>query len=221
MKTPEQIRQLKEALTKYQAMWQKQPDSTVFAHVAETQRQLGDLESAKKSCETGLQAQPQFHAGRVVLARVLMDLKQMPQAQKELTTVIKQVPNHLVAHQLLARSYFQADQIQHAAAIAKRLQHLAPEDETAKAILARTSQPAAAPARSQGPTTATMAKLYEEQGHIEKALELYQQLATQDPSHQGKVDDLRNRLLNQKKIAMFEHFLKVTKEEANQNKAQS
>ncbi len=201
---------LKESADKYEAMLASDPSSRAFAPLAELYRKLGRLEEALALCRDGIRKHPDYSGAQILLARILMDLKRFREAEQELTALIRRVANHLLAHQILARLYLQIGQLQHAKTIAARILKLQPEDATAKAILAKkTPATEAGAAALHSPTpTVTMARLYEEQGHLQQALEIYEKIAAAQPELQSEVMRLQQRIRRDKKVDALQAMLK-------------
>lgn len=115
----EQIRQnrLKEALGRiydqqpayfreYLRRYQEDPTSRIFAPLADAYRQMGKIDEAIQICEKGLEYHPNFPGGRVALARCYLEKKWYMEAKRELEKVVKEVPENLLAHKLLADTYY-------------------------------------------------------------------------------------------------------------------
>lgn len=110
-KSPRQNR-IREALDKlygnepphfkeYLRRFQEDPTSRVFAPLAESYRRVGRLDEAVDICREGVKNHPDFHGGRVALAKCYMDKQWFDEAQKELETVIQQSPENLLSQKLL------------------------------------------------------------------------------------------------------------------------
>ena len=61
--------------------------------------------------------------------------------------------------------------------------------------------------------TVTMAKLFEEQGHLDKALDVYRKLAQNDASLEAEVSRIERKIVNQGKIARLNKFLENVKQQ--------
>jgi tetratricopeptide (TPR) repeat protein len=88
----------------YLKKYQDDPRSRVFAPLAEAYRKAGMLKEAVEIAQEGLRVHPQFIGGRVALARALFDQKNYEDVLNELSTIVREVPDNLVAQRLFAES---------------------------------------------------------------------------------------------------------------------
>lgn len=84
---------------------QEDPTSRVFAPLAESYRRLGRIDEAIEICQRGLEHHPDFHGGRVALAKCFLDKHRYEDAQKELERVVHLAPENLLAQKLLGDSF--------------------------------------------------------------------------------------------------------------------
>lgn len=87
----------------YLRRFREDPTSRVFAPLAEAYRRLGRLDEGIEICREGLQHHPDFHSGRVALAKCLIDKMAYREARDELERVVKSVPENLLAQRLLGQ----------------------------------------------------------------------------------------------------------------------
>jgi tetratricopeptide (TPR) repeat protein len=85
----------------YLRRYEEDPTSRVFAPLAEAYRKLGRLDDAIQICHEGLSHHPEFHGGRVALAKCLMEKGDMGTARVELERVIRVAPENLLAQRLM------------------------------------------------------------------------------------------------------------------------
>lgn len=85
----------------YLRRFQEDPTSRVFAPLAEAYRRLGRVDEAIEICREGLEHHPDFHGGRVALAKCYIDKKKYLEAKTELERVVHAVPENLLAQRLL------------------------------------------------------------------------------------------------------------------------
>jgi hypothetical protein len=83
---------------------QQDPTSRVFAPLAESYRRLGRLDEAIEICQKGLEHHPDFHGGRVALAKCYIDKHRHQDAQRELEKVVHLAPENLLAQRLLGEA---------------------------------------------------------------------------------------------------------------------
>lgn len=119
----------------YLRKYQEDPTSRVFAPLAEAYRKAGLVDEAIEIAREGLRVHPGFVGGRVALARCLFDKGQFSEVISELTAVVRDVPDNLVAQRLLAESCLMLGQVAEALGCYKMLLYFSPEDvETAQLV---------------------------------------------------------------------------------------
>src|SRR5262252_6199824 len=119
----------------YLKKYQEDPTSRVFAPLAEAYRKAGLLDEAIEIAREGLRIHPTFVGGRVALARCLFDKALYSEVVTELTPVVRDVPDNLVAQRLLAESCLMLGQVAEALGCYKMLLYFSPEDvETAQLV---------------------------------------------------------------------------------------
>lgn len=101
MKLPE----LSSSLYQYLKKYQEDPNSKVFAPLAEAYRKAGFAQEAIDIAQAGLKVHPHFMAGKVALARALFDQKQYEEVIKELLSVVGNFPDNWAAQRLLGDAY--------------------------------------------------------------------------------------------------------------------
>ncbi len=107
---------------------QEDPTSRVFAPLAESYRRLGRIEEAIEICQRGLEHHPDFHGGRVALAKCYLDKHRFQDAQRELERVVHLAPENLLAQRLLGDSLSAQGLEKHALHAYKMASLLAPFD---------------------------------------------------------------------------------------------
>jgi tetratricopeptide (TPR) repeat protein len=134
------------------------PNSRMFVQLAEEYRKAGMLEQAIDVCEQGLKKHPQYPSARVALGRALLEAEHFDRASAEFETVLKQVPDNILANKFLGETYHRLGR--HDEALKKyRVAHtLAPEDTElderiaeVQSAMAGGSAPAQAPAPAPPP----------------------------------------------------------------------
>ena len=93
----------------YLRRFKEDPTSRVFAPLAEAYRRMGRVDEAIDICKEGLEHHPDFHGGRVALAKCYVDKRMFDEARSELDRVIQTVPENLLAQRLLGDCYLALD----------------------------------------------------------------------------------------------------------------
>jgi tetratricopeptide (TPR) repeat protein len=83
---------------------EKDPNSRLFAQLAEELRKEGDLEEAVRICREGLQKHPFYPSARMTLGRALLDSGDLDAARTEFETVLQAAPDNLLARRFLEES---------------------------------------------------------------------------------------------------------------------
>jgi tetratricopeptide (TPR) repeat protein len=82
----------------------KDPNSRVFAQLAEELRKEGDLEEAVRISREGLQKHPFYPSARMTLGRALLDSGDLEAANAEFEIVLQAAPDNLLARRFLEES---------------------------------------------------------------------------------------------------------------------
>ena len=119
----------------YLKKFQDDPTSRVFAPLAEAYRKSGLVDQAIEIAREGLRVHPNFVGGRVALARALFDKKKYTEVLDELLSVVRDVPDNLVAQKLFAESALMVGRVTDALGAYKMLLYFTPGDpETAQMV---------------------------------------------------------------------------------------
>jgi tetratricopeptide (TPR) repeat protein len=128
----------------YLRRYQQDPTSRVFAPLAEAYRRLGRLDEAIDICLEGLDHHPDFHGGRVALAKCYFDKRKFKEARTELERVIQYTPENLMAQRLLGETFLALKDSISALHCLKMALLLSPEDVAlAEKVYALEKNPAA------------------------------------------------------------------------------
>jgi tetratricopeptide (TPR) repeat protein len=112
----------------YLRKYQEDPGSRVFAPLAEAYRKAGLTDEAIEIAREGLRIHPQFMSGRVALARALFDKKQYQEVVDELSPIMQDIPDNLLAQRLLAESCLILGRTAESLAAYKMLLYFSPQD---------------------------------------------------------------------------------------------
>lgn len=138
---------------RYYGMWQRDPDSVVFTSVADFFLKYGLINEAFEVCQKGIVRHPDLTIGKIVMAKIYIARGEYDEAEKELSKVIRSLPDNKMAADLLAGI--------------KNKKNKGEENFTV-------------PNKWH---TVTMARIYAAQGHIEKAREVYNSVLKRDPNN--------------------------------------
>jgi tetratricopeptide (TPR) repeat protein len=83
----------------------KDPASIAFAQLGEELRRAGELQDSIATCRAGLAIHPGYVSARVTLARALVELDLLDDAEAELKSVLAGVPQSLAALRALGETY--------------------------------------------------------------------------------------------------------------------
>lgn len=89
-------------INKYLSILSKDPNSIVFAPLAEAYRKAGMLDEAIATAKDGLQLHPNYLSGLVALGRAYYDKGMLREAEAELEQVVKIAPDNIIAANILA-----------------------------------------------------------------------------------------------------------------------
>lgn len=117
---------------KYQIILEKDPNSQVFAPLAEAYREMGMLKEAQKTVTAGVQRHPQFVGGLVTYAKVMRDMQQYEKALEALKRATSLAPENILAHQLTGELQLSNKNPKEALKAFKMVLFLNPNSQTAK-----------------------------------------------------------------------------------------
>lgn len=120
-----------EFIERYQLLYQKDPNSKVFAPLAEAYRKMGLIDEAYRICEAGVGRHPNFPSGRVAFAKILIEKKLHSDAIVQLLAAVEFSPENILAHLLLGECYLQLKQMKEALKAFKMVMFLNPNDTRA------------------------------------------------------------------------------------------
>lgn len=146
---------------RYYRTWQKNEVSIVFIPLAEICREQGFLKEAREICEAGLSTQPSSVSGRLMLARILLDLEETTQASNLVQHVLTEYPAQ-----------------QEALSLAEKMRTL-PKKKTERNTVETEETKTASPLSLwENPT---MAKIYADQGEVRTAKRILERILAQRP----------------------------------------
>jgi tetratricopeptide (TPR) repeat protein len=125
------------AIEKYQNILQKDPNSQVFAPLAEAYREMGMLKEAEQVIKVGVKRHPNFAAGFVVYARITRDLEQFEDCLKLAQKAAELAPENIMAHQMQAEIFLQTKHPKQALRAFKMVLFLNPQSEKARRAVSK------------------------------------------------------------------------------------
>ena len=120
------------SIEKFQALLAKDPNSQVFAPLAEAYRELKMLREAENVIRNGMKRHPNFVSGLVTMAKILRDLGKVTEAIPPLKKAIQFAPENILAHQLSAELYLANKQPKEALKSFKMVLFLNPKSQVAQ-----------------------------------------------------------------------------------------
>ena len=91
-------RSLKDEVKYLESQLQENPDSILFARLADAYVALGRIDDAIELCERGVRIHPDYLTGHFLLGDCYLKKRLFDQAEKELKLVISKDPGHIAAH---------------------------------------------------------------------------------------------------------------------------
>lgn len=121
----------------YQKMLEQDPNSRVFAPLAEAYRKMGLLEKALETARKGVKLHPHFSGGHVALGQALLEKSDFPGAIVHLKKAAELSPENILAHLGLARALLRSRKAKEALHSYKMVLFLNPQNEEAQRAVAR------------------------------------------------------------------------------------
>lgn len=113
-------------LERYLRIYQENPDSRVFAPLADLYRRLGRLDEAERICLEGIRRHPYYAGGRVALAHIQLEMSRFEEALEEINSVVTYYPDNLLARKILIRVLGALGDSEAASRELDALRHVAP-----------------------------------------------------------------------------------------------
>ena len=113
-------------LERYLRLFQENPDSRVFAPLADLFRRLKKYQEAEEVCREGLKRHPYYAGGKVALAQIFFDTGRVDQALEEVESVVTYYPDNLLARKILVKALASVGHRDRAAREFEALKALAP-----------------------------------------------------------------------------------------------
>jgi len=199
---------------RYKVKLQREPQSLVFAQLADAYRKSGMLDEAIRVCREGLKHHPNYASAYMVLGRAYVEKGQLPEAREAFQQALHLSPDNVLAYRLLGQIASVRGEVEEAISAYRTALTLNPFDQETRAALERLEAKTPAPEQptplespppsTQTPSakpslvaTETLGDLYASQGFFSEALEAYQEVMAAAPDRedlQRKYQDLLDRL---------------------------
>ena len=170
----------------YQQMMSKDPSSHVFVYLAEALWEREMYEEAIEICTNGLRLRPHDLRARVILGLSYLRTGALDSAETELLKAKEMLEINTVIYRNLAELYDKKGDSEQAFHYQKLFEAIHPSavaeveteaDEPGSASVAKE----ALPEDAEMMDTVTLAELYEQQGHVDKAIEVYRKILDTSP----------------------------------------
>jgi len=121
--------QVDERISKCEEILSQNPESLVFAALADAYRKKGDLSKAFHTCSQGLKLHPNYGPGHLVMARINLERGMCTEAEKELASAEQADGRTRATELLLAQILIKKDQPKEARKVLERLRVADPENQ--------------------------------------------------------------------------------------------
>lgn len=180
---------------------QQYPASAAFFPLASLLREKGEIEYAESLLKNGLATYPNYAAAGILLGEILISKGEHEQAVRFLVKSLEIAPWNFSGQRLLAECY-QKNGDEEAAQVALRVADMFEADEIDAQRLMTDSivddNPVVVPeGELDAVATPALAELYVEQGHLEKARDIYERLLESDTAKiewSGRLAAIREQL---------------------------
>ena len=120
--------EIQERIDKCQKILGQDPNSQIFAALADAYRKKGDLDRAFRVCQNGLKTHPAYGSAHVVMSKINLDRGLYDWAEAEVNKAIELDGVSRASELLLAEIHIYKGEFSKAAAILKRLHQSDPDD---------------------------------------------------------------------------------------------
>ncbi len=119
-------------IKKYKSLLVANPKSKVFCPLAQVYRLKKELKKAEEICLKGIQYNPSYAVGYILLAKIYKDQNQTSKALKALNKAKELSPDNHQIYQLLGEIYREEEDLEKTLAAFKMVSFIRPWDQTAK-----------------------------------------------------------------------------------------
>lgn len=185
----------------YQQMMSKDPSSQVFVYLAEALLEHEMYKEAIETCVNGLRLRPHDLRARVILGVSFLRTGELDRAESELLKAKEMLEINTVTYRALAELYEKKGDSESAERYRRLFETIHPTEAeaigTEKEETDSETVVEEVPPEKTEMSTITMARLYEEQGHLKEAAEVYRKIFDASPETEGvedKLADLERRV---------------------------
>jgi tetratricopeptide (TPR) repeat protein len=186
------------------------PDSLVFAPLADAYRRMGKLDEAIEICRKGLEHNPTYTTARTILGRVYFEKEMLDEAISEFRKIEAADSNNTMAHSMLGQIFMRKGMYSEAIGEHQKVLALNPDDSVAQSLLEEALEKAkqipgtqkgnsdevssgkaeekaaaelkVAPSKEQL-ATITVAEIYLKKGAYDEAIEVFEEILQADPEN--------------------------------------
>jgi tetratricopeptide (TPR) repeat protein len=178
----------------YQQMMSKDPSSQIFVYLAEALLEKEMYKEAIETCLNGLRLRPHDLRARVILGVSYLRTGELDRAERELLKAKEMLEINTVTYRALAELYDKKGDSESAERYRRLFEAIHPSE--AKAFGNEREEKESETATEEVPpektemSTITMAQLYEEQGQLKEAAEVYRKIFDTSPEIEGVEDKI-------------------------------
>ncbi|UCG19798.1 MAG: tetratricopeptide repeat protein [Deltaproteobacteria bacterium] len=216
----------------YQQMMSKDPSSQIFVYLAEALLENEMYKEAIETCVNGLRLRPHELRARVILGVSYLRTGELDRAESELLRAKEMLEINTVTYHALAELYDKKGDSESAERYRRLFEAIHPIEE--KAIGSEREEKEGETATTEVPpektemSTITMAQLYEEQGQLKEAAEVYRKIFDAFPETDGvedKIAELERRVgetqVKRNLLSILESWQKNMKDQIDTIRASS
>ncbi|EQB64169.1 MAG: TPR protein [candidate division Zixibacteria bacterium RBG-1] len=131
----QQLTEIEDRIAKCKKILADNPNSTIFAALAEAYRKKGDLERASLICQKGLEIHPDYGPAHLVMSKIDLDRKLYDEAEKELDIAARLDGRTRAVEVILSEILVKKGKYQEAENILSKLISSEPRNESLKMLL--------------------------------------------------------------------------------------
>jgi tetratricopeptide (TPR) repeat protein len=124
--------EINDRITKCERILEDNPQSQIFAALADAYRKKGDIQKAQEICSDGLKIHPDYPSARIVLAKILIAKGNHDQGWDELKKAVALSGRTRAVDILEAEIFIQKGQKSAASALIDSLSSVDPDDDNVK-----------------------------------------------------------------------------------------